>query len=72
MVRTGAGYLFLATALATSPVGLLFVFILLTVTVGRTALGAWLWDHLHIVYIGLSLSCLAALAGASCLLRRHP
>jgi hypothetical protein len=71
MVRTGVGYAFLATALATSPIGLLFVFILLMVTVGRTALGAWLWDQLHIVYIGLSLACLVALAGACCLLRRR-
>jgi hypothetical protein len=72
MVRTRAGYACLAAAFATSPLGLPFLVILLMVTVGQTALGPWLWDHLHVVYIGLSLSCFAALAGACCLLRRRP
>lgn len=72
IVHTATGYAFLASAFATSPILLPFLVILLMVTVGRTALGPLLWDHLHIVYIGLSLYCLLALAGACLLLRRRP
>jgi hypothetical protein len=62
----------LVTAFATSPIGLPFLVILLMLTAGRTALGPWLWDHLHLVYIGLSGYCFVALAGACCLLRQRP
>jgi hypothetical protein len=72
MARTATGYAFLAAAFATSPILLPFLVILLMATLGRTALGPPLWDHLHVVYIGLSLSCFVALAGACCLLRRRP
>jgi hypothetical protein len=72
MVRTAAGYALVATAFAASPLLLPLLTILLMLTVGRTALGPPLADHLHLVYIGLTIYCLVALAGACCLLRRRP
>jgi uncharacterized membrane protein len=72
MARVAAGYALATTAFASSPIFLPFLVILLMVTVGRTALGPLLSDHLHVVYIGLTVYCLVALAGACCLLRQRP
>jgi hypothetical protein len=62
--RATARYALLGTAFLTSPLLLPFALTLLMAALHGTALGAALLQHLHLVYIGSVVYCLAALAAA--------
>jgi len=70
--RAHVRYALLGTALLTSPILLPFVMALLMLALRGTPLGAATLERLHLVYIGSTVYCLAALAVARLVCRSAP
>jgi hypothetical protein len=70
--RARAGYAILGMAVLTSPIVLPFALALLVVVLRGTPLGAAILDRLHLIYIGSTVYCLAALTMACLVMQAAP